>query len=118
VAVRVLHDGDAQWGRRPYTRPPLSKELLVGEQEPDGCALACDGLDVEWRLGATATGLDRERRELTLGDGERLTGRVVAAVAFNAARRLAFYRRRLAAMPPLEDLTAEVAADEKALVAA
>jgi len=45
-------------------------------------------------------------------------GRVVAAVAFNAARRLAFYRRRLAAMPPLEALAAEVAADEKALVAA
>jgi 3-phenylpropionate/trans-cinnamate dioxygenase ferredoxin reductase component len=45
-------------------------------------------------------------------------GRVVAAVAFNAARRLAFYRRRLAAMPTIEDLTAEVAADEKALVPA
>jgi hypothetical protein len=42
----------------------------------------------------------------------------VAAVAFNAARRLSFYRRRLAAMPSLEELAAEVAADERALVAA
>jgi hypothetical protein len=45
-------------------------------------------------------------------------GRVVASVAFNAARRLAFYRRRLPARPPLDDLAAEVAADERALVAA
>jgi 3-phenylpropionate/trans-cinnamate dioxygenase ferredoxin reductase subunit len=71
--------------RRPYTRPPLSKELLVGEQEPDGCALACDDLDVEWRLGATATGLDRERRELTLGDGERLAyGKLMIATGARA----------------------------------
>jgi NADPH-dependent 2,4-dienoyl-CoA reductase/sulfur reductase-like enzyme len=52
----------------PYTRPPLSKELLHSEAEP---ALACDDLDVEWRLGTTATGLDLARRELELGD-ERL----------------------------------------------
>jgi 3-phenylpropionate/trans-cinnamate dioxygenase ferredoxin reductase component len=65
-----------------------------------------------------------ERTEVLESDGSRFVaagvrdGRVVAAVAFNAARRLAFYRRRLAAMPPLEELAAEVAADEKALVAA
>jgi NADPH-dependent 2,4-dienoyl-CoA reductase/sulfur reductase-like enzyme len=52
----------------PYTRPPLSKELLHGEAEP---ALPCEELDVEWRLGTTATGLDLARRELELG-GERL----------------------------------------------
>jgi NADPH-dependent 2,4-dienoyl-CoA reductase/sulfur reductase-like enzyme len=52
----------------PYTRPPLSKELLHGEAEP---AFPCDDLDVEWRLGTTATGLDLARREVELGD-ERL----------------------------------------------
>ena len=52
----------------PYTRPPLSKELLHSEAEP---ALACENLDVEWRLGTTATGLDVSRREVSLGD-ERL----------------------------------------------
>jgi NADPH-dependent 2,4-dienoyl-CoA reductase/sulfur reductase-like enzyme len=52
----------------PYTRPPLSKELLHSDAEP---ALRCDGLDVEWRLGTTATGLDLARREVELGD-ERL----------------------------------------------
>src|SRR3712207_52719 len=58
--------------RRPYTRPPLSKELLVGAQEPEGCALPCDDLDAEWRLGVTATRLDLARRELVLDGGEPL----------------------------------------------
>jgi 3-phenylpropionate/trans-cinnamate dioxygenase ferredoxin reductase component len=52
----------------PYTRPPLSKELLHSDAEP---AFPCDDLDVEWRLGTTATGLDLARREVELGD-ERL----------------------------------------------
>ena len=58
--------------RPPYTRPPLSKELLVGEQEPDGCALAAGELEVDWRLGVRAAGLDSERHELTLANGEVL----------------------------------------------
>jgi hypothetical protein len=49
--------------------------------------------------------------------GER-DGRLVAAVAFNAPRRLAFYRRALAAMPPVDEIEAAVAADEKALAIA
>ena len=54
-------------------------------------------------------------------DGERLVlggerdGRLVAAIAFNAPRRLPCYRRQLATMPPLEDVVAAVRADEKAL---
>ena len=54
-------------------------------------------------------------------DGERVVlggerdGRLVAAVGFNAARRLAFYRGRLAAMPPIDEVVAAVRADEKAL---
>jgi NADPH-dependent 2,4-dienoyl-CoA reductase/sulfur reductase-like enzyme len=56
----------------PYTRPPLSKELLAGAQEPAQCALPSDRVpDVEWRLGVTATGLDPVARELIMGD-ERL----------------------------------------------
>ncbi len=55
----------------PYTRPPLSKELLGGAQEAEHAALPCEDLDVEWRLGTTATGLDCERRELLIG-AERL----------------------------------------------
>jgi 3-phenylpropionate/trans-cinnamate dioxygenase ferredoxin reductase subunit len=54
-----------------------------------------------------------EGDRLVLG-GER-GGRLVAAIGFNAARRLAFYRGRLAAMPPFDDVVAAVRADEKAL---
>jgi 3-phenylpropionate/trans-cinnamate dioxygenase ferredoxin reductase subunit len=52
---------------RPYTRPPLSKELLAGEHEADRCALPGGDVDVEWRLGTVATGLDLGRREVVLG---------------------------------------------------
>jgi hypothetical protein len=38
-------------------------------------------------------------------------------MGFNAARRLAFYRSRLAAMPPFAEVAAAVRADEKALAA-
>jgi 3-phenylpropionate/trans-cinnamate dioxygenase ferredoxin reductase component len=55
----------------PYTRPPLSKELLAGEHEADRCALPGGDVDVEWRLGTVATGLDLARREVVLG-AERL----------------------------------------------
>jgi NADPH-dependent 2,4-dienoyl-CoA reductase/sulfur reductase-like enzyme len=56
----------------PYTRPPLSKELLCGAQEPDDTALPGRDLDVEWRLGTAAVALDPARHELTLDDGETL----------------------------------------------
>ncbi len=57
----------------PYTRPPLSKEVLAGAQEAEQTALPSDRIpDIEWRLGVTATGLDPAARELILGDGERL----------------------------------------------
>jgi 3-phenylpropionate/trans-cinnamate dioxygenase ferredoxin reductase subunit len=53
----------------PYTRPPLSKELLQGTQEIEDSALPVGELDVEWRLGVPATGLDREHRRVRLEDG-------------------------------------------------
>jgi NADPH-dependent 2,4-dienoyl-CoA reductase/sulfur reductase-like enzyme len=59
------------------------------------------------------TVLEQDGERLVLG-GER-DGRLVAAVGFNAMRRLAFYRQRLAAMPPFDEVVAAVAEDEKAL---
>jgi 3-phenylpropionate/trans-cinnamate dioxygenase ferredoxin reductase component len=53
----------------PYTRPPLSKELLQGTQEIEDSALQVGELDVDWRLGVPATGLDRERKRVRLDDG-------------------------------------------------
>ncbi len=53
----------------PYTRPPLSKQLLQGTQEIEDSALAVGELDVEWRLGVPAAGLDRDRKRVRLADG-------------------------------------------------
>ncbi|MBV8950299.1 MAG: NAD(P)/FAD-dependent oxidoreductase, partial [Actinobacteria bacterium] len=70
----------------PYDRPPLSKEFLAGEWEPEQLALRrqpYDDLEVEWRLGRRATSLDLGAREIELHDGERLgfDGLVIATGA-------------------------------------
>jgi 3-phenylpropionate/trans-cinnamate dioxygenase ferredoxin reductase component len=60
---------------RPYDRPPLSKQLLMGEWEADRTALRqgpYDELDLDWRLGRPAAALDVASRTLTLAGGERL----------------------------------------------
>jgi 3-phenylpropionate/trans-cinnamate dioxygenase ferredoxin reductase subunit len=78
-AVRsVGHDGAlvvvGDEAHLPYTRPPLSKQLLAGEQTHHDCAFpAVDTLDADWRLGAAATGLDRASKTVTLADGQSLT---------------------------------------------
>lgn len=56
----------------PYTRPPLSKELLAGAHSIDQVRLPCDTLDVEWRLGVSAASLDRARRRVMLSDGDEV----------------------------------------------
>ncbi len=57
----------------PYDRPPLSKRFLSGEWEPDRIALRkpddMGSLDVEWRTGVAATGLDTDARTVLLADG-------------------------------------------------
>lgn len=57
----------------PYDRPPLSKELLAGEAQPEDVALrrqSYDELELELRLGRRATSLDIGARRLTLDDGD------------------------------------------------
>jgi NADPH-dependent 2,4-dienoyl-CoA reductase/sulfur reductase-like enzyme len=56
----------------PYTRPPLSKELLAGEHTVDRVQLPCDELGVEWRLGVPAANLERGRRRVILKDGDEV----------------------------------------------
>jgi 3-phenylpropionate/trans-cinnamate dioxygenase ferredoxin reductase subunit len=58
----------------PYDRPPLSKQLLSGEVEPDDIALRApyDELDLEFVLGHRAVRLDLDARTLVLDDGARL----------------------------------------------
>jgi NADPH-dependent 2,4-dienoyl-CoA reductase/sulfur reductase-like enzyme len=76
----------------PYDRPPLSKELLRGDWEPDQLVLrkqGVDDLDLDWRLDARAVALHTDAREVELHDGERVAfdGLVIATGA--TPRRLA-----------------------------
>jgi 3-phenylpropionate/trans-cinnamate dioxygenase ferredoxin reductase subunit len=69
----------------PYTRPPLSKELLAGAQTPDDCAFPSQAIEVEWRLGVAAAGLDRARRVVRLADGDEVPyDRVIVATGCRA----------------------------------
>lgn len=75
----------------PYDRPPLSKELLRGDWEPDQLVLrkqGVDDLDLDWRLDARAVALHTAAREIELHDGERVAfdGLVIATGA--SPRRL------------------------------
>ena len=71
----------------PYDRPPLSKQVLAGEWEPERIALydtdALDDLRLTWRLATRAVGFDAASRTVTLEGGERLTadGVVIATGA-------------------------------------
>jgi 3-phenylpropionate/trans-cinnamate dioxygenase ferredoxin reductase subunit len=57
---------------RPYDRPPLSKQLLVGRVGVDDLALAVDdALEACWLLGRAAVGLDLDARSVVLDDGTR-----------------------------------------------
>jgi len=89
------YDGRLVWigaeARPPYDRPPLSKEVLRGEWEPERIALARDGLeafDTDLRLGTRAVALDARERRLRLEGGAELgfDGLVLATGA--APRRL------------------------------
>ncbi len=82
-ADEVVVIGDE--ARRPYTRPPLSKELLVGDHTVEQCDFPSDEVDVEWRLGAAAVGLDRTARDVVLADGERVAyDRLIVATGCRA----------------------------------
>ncbi len=71
----------------PYTRPPLSKEVLAGEHSVDRVHLPTDTLDAQWRLGASATSLDRARRRVVLSDGDEVPyDRLIVATGSEARR--------------------------------
>ena len=71
----------------PYDRPPLSKEVLRGDWEPEKATLVRDDnftkLQMELHLGCKATALDPATREVELENGERLAydGVVIATGA-------------------------------------
>jgi 3-phenylpropionate/trans-cinnamate dioxygenase ferredoxin reductase subunit len=63
---------------RPYDRPPLSKDFLVGAADRQDIRLRSPEhehrLAAEWLLGRRAVALDPRERVVQLSDGTRLTG--------------------------------------------
>ncbi len=77
--------------RLPYDRPPLSKGLLTGGTPEADLALLGEAdadLDLQWRLGVPATGLDPARHEVLLADGSRVTGDAVVLATGARPRQL------------------------------
>ncbi len=75
----------------PYDRPPLSKQILSGVWEPGRTTLRAAAdlarLQLDLRLGTTATGLDLASRTITLSDGSRADyDRLVIATGVHARR--------------------------------
>ncbi|MFJ4714518.1 NAD(P)/FAD-dependent oxidoreductase [Streptomyces sp. NPDC088785] len=76
----------------PYDRPPLSKQVLSGAWTAERTALrprdALDALDLDLRLGTTASALSVSRRTVTVADGTEIPfdGLIVATGV--GARRL------------------------------
>ncbi len=74
----------------PYDRPPLSKDVLTGDDSPivplrkDPIA----DLELDVRLGVPAVALDAAGRTVVLGDGSTITSDVVVIATGASARRL------------------------------
>lgn len=75
-----------------YDRPPLSKACLAGQDAPAPPYLrapeAYAELDVDLRLGSTATSLDPDRREVTLEDGSTVAYDELVIATGAAAREV------------------------------
>ena len=80
----------------PYDRPPLSKAFIVDGLAPAKLHLKPESFYAEQRialrLGATATGIDRAAKTVTLADGERVPyDRLLLATGCHARRLPALF---------------------------
>jgi NADPH-dependent 2,4-dienoyl-CoA reductase/sulfur reductase-like enzyme len=83
---RVTVVGDET--RRPYDRPPLSKEFLAGEMSEADLALEDDDdLRAEWLLGCAAVKLDTASRTIELADGTQVHADGFVIATGSRARR-------------------------------
>ncbi len=62
--------------RLPYDRPPLSKQVLKGDEQPDSVVLHVESWyaeqDIEVRLGVEAVALDLDGHQVRTADGDSL----------------------------------------------
>jgi 3-phenylpropionate/trans-cinnamate dioxygenase ferredoxin reductase subunit len=77
---------------RPYERPPLSKDYLMGKAERESIYVHPRDWyrehNVDLRLGAAVTGIDRDRHEVKLADGSRVGYSRLLLATGSSPRRL------------------------------
>ena len=79
---------------RPYDRPPLSKDFLLGAITAEDLFLESDAdeLQAEWLLGAGAASLDASSRTILLRDGRSVTADGIVIATGAKARQLPIWR--------------------------
>jgi NADPH-dependent 2,4-dienoyl-CoA reductase/sulfur reductase-like enzyme len=102
---------------RPYERPPLSKDLLLGKADRSKAFVHEPGWyaehDVDLRLGSRVTAIDRSARQVRLEDGPAVGYTRLLLATGSAPRRLPVPGADLAGLLYLRTL-----ADSEALLAA
>ena len=86
---RVIAIGEEK--RPPYDRPPLSKEILSGKWEPERTRLLRPedaDLEVTWRLGERAAGLELRAHCVRLESGDRVPFDGLVIATGSSARRI------------------------------
>jgi NADPH-dependent 2,4-dienoyl-CoA reductase/sulfur reductase-like enzyme len=75
---------------RPYDRPPLSKDFLLGRITAEDLSLEIDteDLDAEWVLGTGAASLNADARTITLKDGRTIAADGIVISTGARARQL------------------------------
>src|SRR5215469_10426389 len=80
-------------GHLPYERPPLSKDYLAGKAERDSVFVHDQAWyeqhQIDLRLAAPATAIDRAARQVQLADGARLPYDKLLLATGSSPRRLA-----------------------------
>jgi len=106
------HDGEivmiSEEAALPYHRPPLSKAFLKGGTTLESLYLRpakfYDSNAIETILGARATGIDAERKIVTLADGREIAWEVLILATGSVARRLECPGADLAGVFVLRDI--------------
>lgn len=85
---RLVIIGDEE--HRPYDRPPLSKDFLLGTITAEDLSLETetDDLDAEWLLGAGAVSLDASTKTIGLADGRTVQADGIVIATGARARQL------------------------------
>ena len=87
---RVIIVGDEDFA--PHERPPLSKEVLLGDAKKQSCLLwppgTLEDADIKMRLGVSVNSIDADSHTLSLANGETLSWNKLLIATGGRARSL------------------------------